>query len=96
MRGLIRLCFRAAVIGALLLVTPGIAAADGITQGRNDVTAKATGEKKSRPKPTKESIGSSDLEQRRAAALAAERRIKAEIAAYRAAWTARLGSRRQA
>jgi hypothetical protein len=96
MRILIKVSLSALAMGALLLLMPALAAADGIIQGRNDVTARADGATKSRSKPTgrsgtplKQSASSSrDLEARRAAALAAERRLKAQIAEYRAAFAA--------
>ena len=55
-----------------------------LTAGSRDSAARATKTTHGRARAS----ASRDLEQRRAAALAAERRIKAEIAAYRAAFVA--------
>jgi hypothetical protein len=81
------------IVVAMLTIPIPSQAEDGISQSGYDTEARASAKAQHRTsvrgqRNTGPRYTSRDLEQRRAAALATERRIKAEIATYRAAFAA--------
>jgi hypothetical protein len=86
----------ALILGALFLAVPTVAQAEPVTppggrvwdDGFGNVQIQAKSQSNRHRTSGATGVTSSDPEQRRAAALAAERRIKAEIATYRAAFAA--------